>query len=369
MKPPLRKPGLSDKTQTKSIPDLSCEARFATTFNPVSRLFTRLERLNLDRKAAVFAAQLKPVKAMPECLKTGVVVIAVVKNEIGWLHHFLQHYRNLGASGFVIIDNGSTDGTSEHAIAEQDCHVLLADASYAAAGFGSRWISAAVDLCGLRNRWLITADADELLVYDGCEHHSIGALAQWLESRSFASLPSVLLDIYSGQSTVRSHDKGSRLVAGCRVMFDCHGYGRNPSALDCLFMHKALWIDGGPRARKMFAAGRHRRIAPYLHKVPFMRWSARTTMKTSHEADPAELNFSPVRGALLHLKLLDLDRLKDQDRVQSMEHWNDGAQYDVYRQQLEANPGMTFRYDGSACYEGSHSLTECGLVSRLEWPQ
>lgn len=369
MKPSLSKPGLSDKTLTKSIPDLSCEARFATIFNPVSRLFTRLERLNLERKAAVFSAQLKPIKAMPDCLRTGIVVIAVVKNEIGWLHHFLQHYRDLGVSGFVIIDNGSTDGTSEYAIAEPDCHVMLADASYAAAGFGSRWISAAVDLCGLRNRWLITADADELLVYDGCEHHSIGALAQWLESRSLASLPSVMLDIYSDESNVRSPDRGNHLVAGRRVMFDSQGYGRNPSMLDRIFMHKALWIDGGPRARKMFAVGQHRQIAPYLHKVPFMHWSAGTTMKTSHEADPADLNFSPVRGALLHLKLLDLDRLKDQSRFQSLEHWKNGAQYDVYRERLEADPGMTFRYEGSAYYEGSHSLTECGLVSRLDWSQ
>jgi hypothetical protein len=367
VKPPFRKPGLSDKKQSKSIPDLSCEDRFATTFNPVSRLFTRLERLNLDRKAAVFAAQLKPIKAMPDCLRTGIVVIAVVKNEIGWLQHFLQHYRDLGVSGFVIIDNCSTDGTFEYAIGESDCHVLLANASYAAAGFGSRWISATVDLCGLRNRWLITADADELLVYDGCEHHRIDALAQWLESRSLASLPSVMLDVYADESKTVSKEDGTCRVAGHRVMFDSHGYGRNPSKLDRMLMHTALWIDGGPRARKMFAAGQHRRIAPYLHKVPFMRWSAGATMKTSHEADPADLNFSPVRGALLHLKLLDLDRLKDQDRVQSLEHWNNGAQYNVYREQLEAEPGMKFRYEGSAYYEGSHSLTECGLVSRLDW--
>jgi hypothetical protein len=56
---------------------------------------------------------------------------------------------------------------------------------------------------------LITADADELLVYDGCEHHSINALAQWLETRSLASLPSVMLDIYSGESNIGLHDKAT----------------------------------------------------------------------------------------------------------------------------------------------------------------
>jgi hypothetical protein len=369
VKPPFRKPGLSDKTQSKSIPDLSCEDRFATSFNPVSRLFTRLERLNLDRKAAGFAAQLKPVKAMPDCLKTGIAVIAVVKNEIGWLRHFLQHYRDLGVSGFVIIDNGSTDGTCEHAIGEPDCHVMLADASYAAAGFGSRWISAAVDMCGLRNRWLITADADELLVYDGCEKHSISALARWLESRSLASLPSLMLDVYSSEGKTVSKDSSACLVADRRVMFDMHGYGRSPSMMDRLLLHKALWIDGGPRARKMFADGKPRKIAPYLHKVPFMRWSAGATLKNSHEADPVELNFSPVRGALLHLKLLDLDRLKDPARLEALEHWNNGAQYKVYHEQLDSDPGMKFTCEQSGYYDGSHSLAECGLVSRLDWSE
>ena len=102
-----------DKESVDTILDLSCEKRFATKFNDVSRLFTRLERLNLDLSARAFKAQLKPLKAMPDCLRTGIVAITVVKNEIDWLRHFLDHYRALGVSGFVIIDNCSTDGTSK----------------------------------------------------------------------------------------------------------------------------------------------------------------------------------------------------------------------------------------------------------------
>ena len=306
---------------------------------------------------------------MPDCFKAGVVAITVVKNESGWLHHFLDHYRALGVSGFVIIDNGSDDGTSEHAIGEPDCLVLRADASYGKAGFGSRWISAAVDLCGLRDRWLITADVDELLVYNGCEHHQVDALTALLESQSLMSLPSIILDVYAGENDEPSANHGACLVAGRRIMFDTQGYGRNPSLMDHMLIHRALWIDGGPRARRMFAEVRRRRIAPYLHKVPLMLWSAGTTLRNSHEADPVEMNFSPIRGALLHLKLLDLDRLADPVRLESLEHWNNGVQYNVYRDQLGSDPGMSFVYEGSRYYDGSQSLTDRGLVSRLEWPE
>ena len=312
-----RKSDFSGNGRLDTIADSPCKERFSSAFNPVSRLFTRLERLGLDFTADPFKDQLKQLKAMPGCLREGVVVIAVVKNEIGWLHHFLDHYRGLGVSGFVIIDNCSTDGTCEHAIDQSDCHVLLADASYGKAGFGSRWISAAVDLCGLRDRWLIAADADELLVYDGCERHKIDALAAWLDNRSLQSLPSLMLDVYAGEGDPSLPNEEACLVAGQRVMFDTRGYGRNPSLMDHVFLHRALRIDGGPRARTMFANGKHRRMAPYLHKVPFMRWKAGTTLRNSHEADPVDLNFSPVRGALLHLKLLDLDRLRDPAETQN----------------------------------------------------
>ena len=118
----------------------------------------------------------------------------------------------------------------------------------------------------------------------------------------------------------------------------------------------------------MFPAGSDRRTLPYLHKVPFMRWSSSAVMRTSHEVDPVGLNFSPLRGALLHLKLLALETLADPARLEALEHWNNGAQYKVYLDKLGSDPGMSFVYEGSRWYDGSHSLARCGLVSRLEWP-
>ena len=338
---------------------------FATHINRISRLVARVE--SSLRQYDHFAGQLSQLNDQPPALRSGVSCIAVMKNERARIDDFLNHYRSLDVSGFVLIDNGSTDGSLEVALAQPDCSVFSTASSYSAAGFGSQWINAAVDLCGLRNRWLVVADLDELLVYDQCETHRLADLAGLLERAGLDALPCLMLDMYDdGRSDQHTYVAGASMI-DASPMFDATGYGREPSLLKSLMAVTALAIRGGPRARTMFNQNDGSSMLPNLHKVPFMRWSPGAGMRTSHEVDPLIRNFSPIRGALLHFKFLNTPALTSKDRLHELDHWNSNQQQSKYFESLGETAGATFMFEGSERYASSQSLVHHDLISKLDW--
>lgn len=300
-------------------------------------------------------------------LQHGVPCIAVMKNERVRIGNFLGHYRNLGVSGFVLIDNGSTDGALEYALDQPDCVVFKTTSSYSASGFGSQWINAAVDLCGFGKRWIAVADVDELLVYNGCEKHPLPDLADLLTKANLNALPCLMLDMYDdGNSNTRNYLPGERMV-DASPMFDATGYCRKPSFVKSLRPATALAIEGGPRARVLFDHSDPVGMLPYLHKVPFMRWTSGAGMKTSHEVDPVNRNTSHLRGALLHFKFLNHPELTNKDRLRKLHHWNENTQHARYLDKLHESAGTMFMFEGSSQYASSRSLVHHDLISRLDW--
>ncbi|MEO9874996.1 MAG: glycosyltransferase family 2 protein [Anderseniella sp.] len=303
----------------------------------------------------------------PAAPGSGVACVGVMKNERLRIEDFLNHYRELDVSGFVLIDNGSTDGTLEYALEQPDCTVFSTTSSYSASGFGSQWINAAVDMCGLGNRWLVVADLDELLVYDQCEKCSLADLAGLLNGADLDALPCLMLDMYDDGDPRNRYVPGRRMI-DASPMFDATGYGREqPSLLNSLLPSTALAIKGGPRARTMFDQTDAGNMLPYLHKVPFMKWTPGAGMRTSHEVDPIIRNFSPLRGALLHFKFLNNAALTNKDRLRDLDHWNNNQQQSKYFDNLGETAGKTFMFEGSQRYVSSQSLADHDLISKLEW--
>ncbi|MEO1158978.1 MAG: glycosyltransferase family 2 protein [Pseudomonadota bacterium] len=339
--------------------------RFVTNINPVARVVTWVE--SVLRRNGHFAAQLSRVDSLSGMPESGVACVGVMKNERPRIEDFLNHYRMLDVNGFVLIDNGSTDGTLEYALEQPDCAVFSTTDSYSASGFGSQWINAAIELHGLGNRWLVVADLDELLVYDQCEKRSLPDLAVLLENAKLDALPCLMLDMYDDGTPERDCYVPGTSMIDASPMFDATGYGREPSLIKSLLPATALAINGGPRARTMFNRTDASAMLPYLHKVPFMKWTPGAGMRTSHEVDPIIRNFSPLRGALLHFKFLDNPELTNKDRLQDLDHWNDNRQQSKYFENLGETAGTTFMFEGSQQYASSQSLVHHGLISKLDW--
>jgi Glycosyl transferase family 2 len=98
----------------------------------------------------------------PGLAKARIVAIVVVRNERIRLERLLSYHRRIGVEHFWVVDNESTDGTSELLSNMQDVTCYSAVGSYKKARFGVNWVNFIASY-SLRNRWVLILDADELL--------------------------------------------------------------------------------------------------------------------------------------------------------------------------------------------------------------
>jgi hypothetical protein len=122
-------------------------------------------------------------------------VICPVRDEMGLLPHFLDHHRRLGVRQFMLIDNASSDGTTEYILSQPDCIVYYTDESYYDSAYARNWINRILVENSYAG-WLIYLDADEHLVYRGAEDVPVQGFLQRLETEGADSAFAVMVDMY-----------------------------------------------------------------------------------------------------------------------------------------------------------------------------
>ena len=267
-------------------------------------------RLRWMRRRLVWRAlrarrDLAPVADRTRALRPeDVVLFACVRNEALRLPHFLVHYRRLGVRHFVIVDNASTDDTPRLLAAAPDVSLWHAAGSYRGSRYGMDWITGLMARHG-SGRWCVVADADELLVYPGCDATDLPGLGARLQALGQWALPALMLDLYP-QGAVSSAEAapGDDPVAAA-PWFDAGPYRQRRQ-----WPTGNPWVQGGARARAFYADAPDR--APTLNKFPFVRWHWRRAWASStHVALPPHLNRAwpdpgerRLTGVLLHTKFL-----------------------------------------------------------------
>ena len=68
-------------------------------------------------------------------------MFATIRNEFDRLDEFLEHYRTLGVRHFLVVDNGSDDGSTELLQAQPDVSLWVTHASYRQSRFGVDWLT------------------------------------------------------------------------------------------------------------------------------------------------------------------------------------------------------------------------------------
>jgi hypothetical protein len=102
------------------------------------------------------------------------------------------------------------------------------------------------------------------------------------------------------------------------------------------------------------------RRAPFLTKIPFIRWLPGTRYVDPHATTPIRL--SEITGVLLHFKFLEDFFARVNIEAIRKEHWDGASEYARYLAKLKANPSLSFHYPGSVEYEGSEQLIRLGLL-------
>lgn len=319
-----------------------------------------------------------------------ILLFACVRNEAARLGLFLSHYRALGVAHFLIVDNGSDDGSARMLCAQPDVSLWHSTASYRAARYGADWMMALLARHGT-GHWVVIVDPDELLVYAHCDTRPLPALTAWLDAAGQPGFPTLLLDLYPGpdgsEDLARVEGAGAcppvTPGAECAVQtsmadpngaavagwFDPVGYSFRVNR-----RHGNLWAQGGPRARAFFAQAPRR--APALNKIPLMRWQrGQALVSSTHSLLPARLNrlyatdggLAP-QGCLLHTKfLLSAQELTARARAEAAraQHYGGGREYAAYRDGL--GQGVRLWTPASCRYAGWRQLEALGLLSSGDW--
>jgi hypothetical protein len=204
------------------------------------------------------------------------LVFVVLRNESARLPFFFEYYRALGVAHFLVVDNGSSDGSDSYLAAQQDVSLWQTEAGYRDARFGLDW-STWLQIRYGHDHWCLTVEADELLVYDGIDQHDLPALTRHLEAHDIQGFGAMMLDLYpQGPLDQQSYTPGQdpREVLG---WFDAAPYRASRQA-----PMGNLWLQGGARERVFFAATPSR--SPTLNKIPLVKWRRRYAYVTSTHA-------------------------------------------------------------------------------------
>jgi hypothetical protein len=297
--------------------------------------------------------------------KGDILAFATIRNEAIRLPWFLDHHRRLGVTHFLVVDNGSDDGSTDLLVAQPDVSLWTTAASYKASRFGMDWLNWLLMRHG-HGHWCLTLDADELLIYPYWDSRDLRALTQWLDAQGRPMFGAMMLDLYPrGPVGDFPYHAGEDPLASLH-WFDPAGYGlrvQQPMG--------NLWIQGGPRARAFFAADPRR--APTLNKVPLVKWHWRHAyVNSTHSLLPPRLNRIYDRdggeapsGLLLHTKFLHT--IIDRARVEQQrgEHFSNSALYDRYYDALTENPDLWTPH--SRRLTTWRALEGLGLMSRGGW--
>lgn len=292
----------------------------------------RLIRKRLRLRALRKSRELRPIQNRTKSITPGAqLLFCTLRDELVRLPYFFEYYRKLGIDHFLMVDNGSQDGTREFLADQPDTSVWLAKGLYRKSRFGVDWLNFLQSKYA-HGHWSLVVDPDEFLVFPYCDSRPLCALTDWLDTGEIRSFSAMLLDMYPKGALEKFHYRSGQNPFEIAKWFDSGNYTieKNP-------LYGNLWIQGGPRARIHFADAP--RQAPALNKVPLVKWNkSYVYVSSTHLILPRGLNRvyesaggEKPSGMLLHAKFLNTLSDKANEELRRNQHYADGREYQRYK--------------------------------------
>ncbi|MEM8978717.1 MAG: glycosyltransferase family 2 protein [Pseudomonadota bacterium] len=326
----------------------------------------RLRRRRLRIRALRKSFALKCREDRTKRIASGdVLLFMTMRNEYVRLPYFLNYYRDLGVSHFLIVDNGSTDGGAEFLQCQKDVSLWSTKASYKQARFGMDWLTW-LQMKYAHDHWCLTVDADEFFVYPFCDTRPLPALTDWLDASAIKSFSAMILDMYPkeavGEETYHVGQDPFEILS----WFDPGNYMQSLNPL-----YRNTWIQGGPRMRLFF--DQKPEDAPALNKIPLVKWDRRYAyVSSTHMLLPRGLNLTydewggeKASGCLLHAKFIDTFSAKAREEIERKEHFAPPDEYKTYAKSGADGPVLWCKW--SEKYINWRQLEILGLMSKGNW--
>ncbi|MFI0475566.1 glycosyltransferase family 2 protein [Paracoccus jiaweipingae] len=267
--------------------------------------------------------------------KGALLCFVTLRNERIRLPYFFDYYREMGIDHFLVVDNGSDDGSGGWLAAQPDVSLWFTQASYKKSRFGMDWLNWLLFRHG-SGHWCLTVDPDEFFIYPHCDRRPLRALTDWLDNSAARSFPAMLLDVYpKGPIGQQPYAEGQNPFEIARWYDPANYTIRKNGRLG------NLWIQGGPRARAFFADQPEN--APALNKIPLVRWQRNYTyVSSTHMLLPRSLNLvydeaggEKASGLLLHTKFLSTFIDKAVEELDRRQHYAESREYTAYHSGLK----------------------------------
>nr|WP_217356057.1 glycosyltransferase family 2 protein [Ruegeria arenilitoris] len=324
----------------------------------------RLKRRRLLWRSFRSRHQLASLKDQTAQIRPGAVLaFTTLRNEVNRLPWFFRHYRGLGVDHFLVVDNGSDDGSVGFLRDQPDVSLWQTSNSYRDARYGLDWLTWLQMRYG-HGHWTLMVDADELLIYPNHDSKSLHDLTGTLDQQGHIAFGALLLDVYpKGPLGAQPYDPEMDPTKTLS-WFDPGPYrAQRQSPLG------NLWVQGGARER-MFFADRPRH-SPTLNKIPLVRWSRRYAYVNScHSALPRHLNAvydgpggKTPSGVLLHTKFLPEVVDKSSTEKTRRQHFHDPDLFGSYYDAIGNRPDMWTPQ--SVRLEGWAQLQQLGLMGKV----
>ena len=281
-----------------------------------------------------------------------IIAFSCVRNELLRLPYFLEYHRKLGVDKFIFIDNGSTDGTKDYLLSQDDSHVFYTEESYAGSNCGMDWLNQLIPQFGT-NHWILTLEPDELLIYPKCEVINLKLLTKYLDMIEAQAMKTFLLDMYSDKAINDTcYRTGESFLNYCRY-FDSNSYYEHDE--------NNIPTRGGPRDRLFWQGHNREKRSPYLINIPLVKWRKDLKYECgTHIISNVEL--ATLIGCKQHFKFFSDFYTYAETETHRKEHWDNAAQYETYWDVLSNNPELCGMYDGSLKYIDSMQLVKLGMM-------
>ncbi len=291
-------------------------------------------------KITLFSDRLKDQPQLP-------TLVVTVKDDLPRIQLLLEHYRRLGISQFIVIDNNSSDGTREYAAKQPDVRVYLVEEAFATRK-KEAWIEKVLALTGY-DRWYIVVDSDELIDYVGSESHSLPDLILAESKDNKLCLQGYLVDMYS-KNALFGDDCNYREIPKVMSFFDKDSY---------YFKEKRIY--GGPRNR-VFG------LENQLSKQAVFCFQPDMLYESCHKMHLPPADVQTGRSYIIkHYKFLKQDFAPYTERVNRQNYYNNSIEYKTVMKQLADRGAVSFWYENSVFYENSESLTQLPFLNTIKW--
>ncbi|WP_346896677.1 glycosyltransferase family 2 protein [uncultured Roseibium sp.] len=331
-----------------------------------------------------------------------IVAVVLCYNEAIRLPDFLRFHRAIGVDHFIIVDNASTDGTSDYLDNENDVTRIITAKPYKENK--SHWRHVICDLF-LDGHWTLFLDVDELFVYPGWPERDLHALTRHWDKEGNDGVFTTMIDMYpkgaldqiqfsAGDSMLDASPyfdpDGYRLIpmhprmrseyntppyalfGGARERLFYEGKKRRPGILDKLILKYFFHLRTKNKPGSVFASIQRKllrivqsslpKFPPMMSKVALIKWRKGLRFAGGAHRIQQKLALADDWGALLHFKYLSDFSQKTEDAVQREQHASHSHHYKLYNDQKDEVMARGAYYEGSRRFNGVGDLEAFGLI-------